>query len=78
VLLPTLSFVGFVTFERALQSGIEDYGYARRIALLRGYYFDNAPELAPYLALRLRSGLSGRGCGLGAGRDFAASPAWSA
>jgi hypothetical protein len=49
VLLPTLSSVGFVTFERVLQSGIEDYGYARRIALLRGYYFDNAPELAPYL-----------------------------
>jgi hypothetical protein len=49
VLLPTLAFVGLVTFERALQSGIEDQGYARRIALLRGYYFDNAPELAPYL-----------------------------
>jgi hypothetical protein len=49
VLLPTLAFVGFVTFERVLQSGIEDKGYARRIALLRGYYFDNAPELAPYL-----------------------------
>jgi hypothetical protein len=49
VLLPTLAFVGLVTFERALQSGLEDHGYARRIALLRGYYFDNAPELAPYL-----------------------------
>jgi hypothetical protein len=49
VLLPTLAFVGFVTFERVLQSGVEDLGYARRIALLRGYYFDNAPELAPYL-----------------------------
>jgi hypothetical protein len=49
VLLPTLAFVGLVTFERALQSGIEDFGYARRIALLRGYYFDNAPELAGYL-----------------------------
>jgi hypothetical protein len=49
VLLPTLAFVGLVTFERALQSGIEDKGYARRIALLRGYYFDNASELAPYL-----------------------------
>jgi hypothetical protein len=36
-----------VTFERALQSGIEDKGYARRIALLRGYNFDNASELAP-------------------------------
>ena len=49
VLLPTLAFVGLVTFERVLQSGLEDLGYARRIALLRGYYFDNAPELAPYL-----------------------------
>jgi hypothetical protein len=49
VLLPTLTFVGLVTFERVVRSGLEDYGYARRIALLRGYYFDNAPELAPYL-----------------------------
>jgi hypothetical protein len=49
VLLPTLAFIGFVTFERALQSSIEDTEYARRIALLRGYYFENAPEVAPYL-----------------------------
>jgi hypothetical protein len=49
VLLPTVAFVGFVTFERTLQSGIADLGYARRIARLRAYYFDNAPELAPYL-----------------------------
>src|SRR3954470_8927494 len=33
ILLPTLAFIGLVTFERALQSGVEDYGYARRIAL---------------------------------------------
>jgi hypothetical protein len=49
VLLPTLAFTGLVTFERALQSGIEDLGYARQIALLRSYYFDEAPELIPYL-----------------------------
>jgi hypothetical protein len=49
ILLPTLAFVGAVTFQRALQSGIEDVGYARRIALLRGYYFDEAPELSSYL-----------------------------
>ena len=49
VLLPTLSFVGLVTCERVLQCGVEDLGYARRIALLRGYYFDEAPELTPYL-----------------------------
>ena len=59
VLLPTLAFVGLVTFE--------DSGYARRIALLRGYYFDNAPELAPYLLsvppsdrLRVQGILGGR------------------
>jgi hypothetical protein len=37
ILLATLSFVGFVTFERVLQSGIEDFGYAERIARLRAY-----------------------------------------
>lgn len=50
VLLSTLAFVGFITFERVLQSGIEDHGYAERIARLRAYYFDNAPEITPYLA----------------------------
>jgi ABC-type sugar transport system permease subunit len=49
VLLPTLAFVGFVTFERTLQSSIEDTEYGRRIALLRGYYFRHAPEIGPYL-----------------------------
>jgi hypothetical protein len=49
VLLPTLAFVGFVTFERTLQSSIEDTEYARRIAVLGGYYFGHASEIAPYL-----------------------------
>ncbi len=49
ILLPALAFVGLVTFERALQSGVEDHGYARRIARLRSFYFDTAPELTPYL-----------------------------
>jgi hypothetical protein len=49
VLLPTLAFVGLVTFDRVLQSSIEDVGYARRIARLRGYYFRYAPELGDYL-----------------------------
>ena len=34
VLLPTLAFVGLVTFERALQIGLEDHLLTRRIALL--------------------------------------------
>ncbi len=49
VLLPTLTFVGLVTFEPALQSGMKDLGDAGRIDLSRGYYFDEAPELTSYL-----------------------------
>jgi hypothetical protein len=49
VLLPTLAFIGLVTFGRALQSSIEDSEYARRVALLRDYYFEHAPEIARYL-----------------------------
>jgi hypothetical protein len=49
ILLPTLAFVGLVTFDRVLQSGTEDLGYARRIARIRAYYFDHAPEVAPYM-----------------------------
>jgi hypothetical protein len=67
ILLPTLAFVGLVTFERALQSGIEDYGYARRIALLRGFYFDSAPEVTPYL-LTVPEAERVRVQGLGGGR----------
>ena len=44
ILLPTLAFVGLATFHRVLQSGIEDLGYARRIAQLRDYYFDTLPR----------------------------------
>lgn len=49
VLLPTLTFIGLVTYERVLQSGIEDLMYARRIARIRDFYFAIAPELTPYL-----------------------------
>ena len=49
VLLPTLAFVGLVTFERTLQTSIEDTEYARRIARLREYYFEHAPEIGPFL-----------------------------
>jgi hypothetical protein len=49
ILLPTLAFVGLATCHRVLQSGVEDLGFARRIAQLRAYYFDHAPELAGYL-----------------------------
>jgi hypothetical protein len=48
-LLPTLAFVGLVTFNRVLQNGMEDLVYAVRIARLRGFYFEHAPELDAYL-----------------------------
>jgi hypothetical protein len=47
--LPTLAFVGLVTFERVLQNRLEDLIDANRIARLRGFYFDHAPELDAYL-----------------------------
>jgi hypothetical protein len=49
ILLPALALLGLVTFNRALQSGVEDFDYASRIAQLRGYYFHYAPELVDYL-----------------------------
>ena len=48
-LLPTLCFVGIVTFNRVLQNGLEDLIYVDRIARLRGFYFEHAPELDAYL-----------------------------
>ena len=50
ILLSTLSFIGFVTCDRVLRSGIEELHYVERIARLRAYYFDFAPELTHYLA----------------------------
>jgi hypothetical protein len=50
ILLPTLSFVGFATLHRVVQYGIEELEYVERIARLRAYYFDHAPELTHYLA----------------------------
>ena len=47
--LPTLAFVGLVTFDRVLQNRMEDLIDANRIAQLRGFYFDHAPELDAYL-----------------------------
>jgi hypothetical protein len=68
VLLPTLAFVGLVTFERALQIGLEDRLLVHRIALLREYYLREAPELQQYLVtvplsetLSAGSLLAGRG-----------------
>jgi len=69
-LLPTLVLIGLMTFQRVLQAGIEDHGYARPISKLRGFYVERVPQLTDYMprvpaqnAISAR-GLS-RGCGLG-------------
>jgi hypothetical protein len=49
ILLPVLAFVGVVTFQRLVQSSIEDIAYAQRIARLRAFYLGIAPELEPFL-----------------------------
>lgn len=51
VLLPALSFIGIVTFQRVVQITSEDISYARRIARLREFYVDVAPELEPYMTI---------------------------
>src|SRR5436190_15874256 len=49
ILLPALALVGTVTFERLVQSSLEELAYAQRIARLRGFYVALAPELEPYV-----------------------------
>jgi hypothetical protein len=49
ILLPVLAFIGVATFERLVQSSIEDLAYAQRVARLRTFYLDVAPELEPFL-----------------------------
>ena len=51
VLFPSLLFLGLVTFERVLQSSIEDTIYARGINRLRHLYVEYAPQMEPYFIL---------------------------
>jgi hypothetical protein len=51
VLLPSLFLMGLITFERVLQSGIEDLTYARGITRIRHLYLESAPQLQPYFIL---------------------------
>ncbi len=51
VLLPSLFLMGLITFERVLQSGIEDLTYARGITCIRHLYLESAPQLRPSFML---------------------------
>lgn len=51
ILLPSLFFIGLVTFERAVQVAIEDITYARGINRIRHLYTEIAPQIADYFVL---------------------------
>jgi hypothetical protein len=48
VLFPSLIFLGFVTFDRVLQTALEDWLYASEINRIRHYYIEIAPEMNRY------------------------------
>ena len=49
LILPPIAFLGFITFQRTIQSGIDDAMYSRGINRIRHFYLEMVPELAPYL-----------------------------
>ena len=51
VIIPTLVFMGLITFERILQSGSTDIVYARGVNRIRHLYLEYAPQLQPYFML---------------------------
>ena len=51
VLLPTLLFIGFASFERLLQLGIENIRCVVAINRIRHYYLEVAPELRAHFTL---------------------------
>jgi hypothetical protein len=56
ILLPSLFLMGLITFERVLQSAIEDLTYARGIMRIRYLYLEQAPQLRPYFILSADDG----------------------
>jgi hypothetical protein len=52
VLLPTLLFLDLVTFERALELGIEDYIYAAGMSRIRHLYVEMVPRPRSTLSVR--------------------------
>jgi hypothetical protein len=51
VVIPTLFFMGLVTFERVLQVGTQDIVYAQGINRIRHLYLGYAPQMQPYFIL---------------------------
>jgi len=80
VVMPTLLFMGLITFERVLQAGIEDLIYARGINRIRHLYIESAPQMEPYFIHWLHGDpyfiLHARGKGSGAIEQKELTP-WS-
>ena len=51
IVIPTLFFMGLITFERVLQAGSADIVYARGINRIRHLYLEYAPQMQPYFIL---------------------------
>jgi len=53
VLFPSLLFLGLVTFERVLQSAIEDIVCMRGMNRIRHFYVELAPQVKDYFILSI-------------------------
>lgn len=69
VLLPTMLFIGLVTFERLLQLQLEILNCVRAINRIRHYYMEVAPELQPHITLSPFDDMRGMMVSLGSYRD---------
>jgi hypothetical protein len=59
VLFPSLLFLGLVTFERVLQSAIEDIVCMRGINRIRHFYVELAPQVKDYFILSIHDDEAG-------------------
>jgi hypothetical protein len=69
ILLPTMLFIGLVTFERLVQLQLENLNCVRAINRIRHYYMEVAPELAPHITLSPFDDLRGMMTSLGSYRE---------
>ena len=75
VLLPTLFFVGLATFERALESSIEDTIYARGLSRIRHLYVEMVPQAERYFVGSIHDDLATTMASTRGGAEGATTPA---
>lgn len=47
LVLPPIAFLGVITFQRAIQTGMEDVFYAQALVRIRRLYIQLVPEMQP-------------------------------